>query len=130
MNRRLLLDTHVLLWAWEDSSRLGRIGRKLLADPEQPVVVSIVSIWELAIKQSVGKLSLDVQLEDLVRSLGVFGFELLPVLPAHILVLAALPLHHRDPFDRTLVAQAIHENLHLVTADPHLQEYDVQAIRL
>lgn len=109
---------------------MGRIGRKLLADPEQPVVVSIVSIWELAIKQSVGKLSLEVQLEDLVRSLGVFGFELLPVLPAHILVLAALPLHHRDPFDRTLVAQAIHENLHLVTADPHLQEYDVQAIRL
>lgn len=109
---------------------MGSNGRKLLADPDQPVVVSIVSRWELAVKKSVGKLSLDIQLEDLIRSLGLFGFELLPVLPAHILVLAGLPLQHRDPFDRTLVAQAIHEELYLLTADPLLQEYDVRTIKL
>lgn len=75
---RVLIDTHVLLWAWEDDPRLGRNGRKLLADPDQPVVVSIVSIWELAIKKSVGKLGLDIQLAALIDSLDAFGFELLP----------------------------------------------------
>lgn len=127
---RVLIDTHVLLWAWEDDPRLGRNGRKLLADPDQPVVVSIVSIWELAIKKSVGKLGLDIQLAALIDSLDAFGFELLPVHPAHTLVLAMLPLHHRDPFDRTLIAQARHEGLHLLTADPQMRAYDVGIIML
>lgn len=127
---RLLIDTHVLLWAWEDSPRLGRKGRKLLADPDQPVAVSIVSLWEIAIKKSVGKLALDIRLEDLIGSLDAFGFELLPVQPAHTLALATLPLHHRDPFDRTLIAQAIHEKLPLLTVDPQLQAYDVRTIAL
>jgi PIN domain nuclease of toxin-antitoxin system len=127
---RVLIDTHVLLWAWEDDPRLGRNGRKLLADPDQPVVVSIVSIWELAIKKSVGKLGLDLQLEVLVGSLEEFGFELLPVHPAHALLLAQLPFHHRDPFDRTLIAQAKHEGLHLLTADPQMRTYDVDIIML
>jgi len=127
---RVLIDTHVLLWAWEDDPRLGRNGRKLLADPDQPVVVSIVCIWEIAIKKSIGKLGLDIQLDVLIGSLEAFGFELLPVHPAHTLALADLPLHHRDPFDRTLVAQAKQEGLHLLTADPRLRAYDVDIIEL
>ncbi|MBS1938230.1 MAG: type II toxin-antitoxin system VapC family toxin [Bacteroidetes bacterium] len=125
---RVLVDTHVLLWAWEDDPRLGRRGRQILADPEQPVVVSIVSLWELAIKRSVGKLGLDIELDALVSSLEAFGFELLPVFPVHTLALAKLPLHHRDPFDRTLIAQAQCEKLHLVTADPIMQDYKVNLI--
>ncbi len=101
-----------------------------MADPDQPVVVSIVSLWELAIKRSVGKLGLDVQLDALMDSLEVFGFGLIPVLPAHTLALAKLPLHHRDPFDRTLIAQAKCEKLHLLSADPLMRAYDGNLIGL
>lgn len=128
--RRILIDTHVLLWAWEDDPRLGRQGRKLLADPDQPIVVSIVSIWEIAIKKSVGKLGMDIELEALINSLDVFGFELLPVHPSHTLSLAKLPLIHRDPFDRTIIAQAISEGLELLTADPAFEAYKVKLIRI
>jgi PIN domain nuclease of toxin-antitoxin system len=128
--KRVLIDTHVLLWAWEDDPRLGRQGRKLLADPDQPVMVSIVSIWEIAIKKSVGKLGMDIELEALINSLDVLGFELLPLHPAHTLLLATLPLFHRDPFDRTLIAQAISGGLQLLTADPAFEAYKVQLIKI
>jgi PIN domain nuclease of toxin-antitoxin system len=128
--KRVLIDTHVLLWAWEDDPRLGRQGRKLLADPDQPVMVSIVSIWEIAIKKSVGKLGMDIELEALINSLDVFGFELLPLHPAHTLLLATLPLFHRDPFDRMLIAQAISEGFQLLTADPAFEAYKVQLIKI
>lgn len=128
--RRILIDTHVLLWAWEDDPRLGRQARKFLANPDQPIVVSIASFRELAIKKSVGKLHLDVELDDLVDSLEAYGFELLPLLPAHTLALAKLPLHHRDPFDRTIIAQAISEGLDLMTADPAFAAYEIKLIRI
>ncbi len=122
----VLLDTHVLIWAWNGDTRLRGEARRFIEDPATSVVVSIATFWELAIKSSIGKLDIEIDLEALVGSMDKFGFQLLPVTLDHTLELALLPLHHRDPFDRTLIAQARHEGLTLLTVDPHFSAYDVQ----
>jgi PIN domain nuclease of toxin-antitoxin system len=91
--------------------------------------VSIVSVWEIAIKSSLGKLELTSSLEELVRSFPEFHLHLLPLRTEHVLLLHALPHHHRDPFDRILNAQAKHEGMHLLTADPQFSAYDVPLIK-
>ncbi len=122
---RLLLDTHALLWALFDPARLPRGVREHLLDPSQQVLVSVASAWEIAIKQSIGKLVLPGPLHQGVADLG---FEFLPVTPAHCARFAQLPLDpgHRDPFDRMLVVQANAEGCLLVSRDRALAEYGVQ----
>lgn len=122
----VLLDTHVLIWAWNGDTRLRGKARRFIEDPATSVVVSIASFWELAIKSSIGKLDIEIDLASLVGSLDKFGFQLLPVTLDHTLELAKLPFHHRDPFDRTLIAQARQEGFVLLTVDPHFSAYDVQ----
>jgi PIN domain nuclease of toxin-antitoxin system len=120
----LLLDTHVILWWLTDDSTLGpEITARLDDDPA--VVISPVSIWEVTIKQSLGKLTGPATLaEDMANS----GFGMLPVSAEHAIVAGRLPLLHRDPFDRMLVAQARCEGLTLATRDPLVHAYDVDTL--
>ncbi|WP_434665918.1 type II toxin-antitoxin system VapC family toxin [Paraburkholderia sp. A3BS-1L] len=117
---RLLLDTHVFLWAVKDEPRLTKVARKLIADADE-VYVSSVSIWEAAVKVGLGKLDVDIDL--LVAEIEASGFSELPVRAVHAARVRGLPDILRDPFDRLLVAQALSEPLRLVTADGYLSKY-------
>ncbi len=122
----LLLDTHLVLW-WM-TGEASRISKKALAalgsDGIDPVV-SAVTIWETAIKRDLGKLEAP---DDLLSQLEGAGVELLPVTPRHADHVASLPLHHRDPFDRLLVAQATLEGLPLVSDDEWVRRYDIEVV--
>lgn len=117
---RLLLDTHVLLWAMRDAPELSTASRQWMSQADV-VFVSAASIWEVAIKASIGKLSIDPQ--RLAQQAEAAGFVPLPITWRHSAAVHSLPLHHRDPFDRLLVAQAMSEPLHLLTHDAALQAY-------
>jgi PIN domain nuclease of toxin-antitoxin system len=117
---RLLIDTHVFLWSVTGSRQLKPSGRKLLSDADA-VYVSAASIWELAIKVRLGKLNGDVP--ALAEAIEASGFRELPVSVRHAAIVARLPLHHSDPFDRILLAQALAEPLRFVTADRTLAAY-------
>jgi PIN domain nuclease of toxin-antitoxin system len=120
----VLLDTHAFLWFVAGDPKLSARTRALIEDPGNRVLLSIVSLWEIVVKASLGKLPLGKTIADLVRD-DVQGndIELLPINVGHLVTLAALPLHHRDPFDRLLVAQAHTENIPLVSADAVLDGY-------
>ncbi|HYH37070.1 MAG TPA: type II toxin-antitoxin system VapC family toxin [Azospirillum sp.] len=118
---RLLLDTHTYLWWESDSPRLAGAARDAIADPQNEICVSIVSLWEVAIKVRLGKL--DADLAQLMEGLGENGFKLLAVQPRHVLETVRLPLHHKDPFDRLLIATARVEGLTLVSDDARLPLY-------
>jgi PIN domain nuclease of toxin-antitoxin system len=117
---RLLLDTHVFLWAVAGSPRLKAPTRRLI-EAADAVHVSAASIWEVAIKRRLGKIDADP--DALVEAIDDSGFLELPVRPAHAAAVARLPDHHADPFDRLLVAQALTEPLRLLTADAALVRY-------
>ena len=119
---KLLLDTHVLLWWLADDPALSPVRRSAIADPANVVYVSAASAWEISIKRALGKL---VAPEDLTGALSESELEQLPVTVAHAEVVGALPLHHRDPFDRMLIAQAQVEGRAVVTGDPVFGRYDV-----
>jgi len=120
-----LVDTHVALWAMDDDPRFGPEARVALADPLADVVVSVASVWEMAIKVKIGKLRAP---DDLVQALEATGVEILSINAEHALAAAALPLHHRDPFDRMLVAQATLEGHTLVSADAALRAYEIDIL--
>ena len=117
---RLLLDTHIYLWAVTDDAKLSTAARKLITEADE-VFVSSASIWEASIKVGLGKLDADVNL--LVSEIDASGFKELPVRAVHAALVRDLPDIHRDPFDRLLVAQALSEPLRLVTADGLLAGY-------
>ncbi len=120
---RLLLDTHVLLWWLRDDRRLKSPERRAIADPDAVVHVSAASVWEIAIKKSLGRL--DVDEEALEREMETGAMIELPVRWRHARAVAALPRHHEDPFDRLLLAQARLEALVVVSYDPAFRRYDV-----
>lgn len=124
-NMKILLDTHVLLWALSSPEKIKPKVQALLVDTDNIVFVSIASLWELQIKKSLNKISLP---NDFIPQLQENGFELLDINYKHIAKLDELPLIHRDPFDRMLVAQTIHENLSLVTNDLEIMKYNVKII--
>lgn len=119
---KLLLDSHALLWVLDDPERLPSVGRSAVSDPAVPVSVSIVSLWELRIKVASGELETPNDLPGMIRA---SGFALLPVDIRHIDQLGSLPNHHRDPFDRMLIAQAQADGLTLMSADRTVSLYDV-----
>jgi PIN domain nuclease of toxin-antitoxin system len=126
MTRPILLDTNVLIWALNDDRSLTRRLRAAIASPTSQVHVSVVSAWEIAIKYQCGKLAFDVPVEEVLsRILDGTVWPVLPVLPAHVTELLALPMHHRDPFDRLLIAQARSEGMALATADKNIRMYRV-----
>jgi PIN domain nuclease of toxin-antitoxin system len=117
---RLLLDTHMLLWWLQDSRSLPKTARKLIQDPENTVFVSAVTLWEIWLKKSLGKLSLPRNFEE---QLSKESFEGLPLTAQQTRAIGSLPWHHRDPFDRMLIAQAKTEGLILLTADEAVAAY-------
>jgi PIN domain nuclease of toxin-antitoxin system len=117
---RLLLDTHILLWWLADSPSLSLAARELIADPNNAVFVSAVTLWEIWLKQSLGKLQLP---SDFETKLTEESFENLPLLAAHTREVASLPWRHRDPFDRMLIAQARVAKLTFLTADAAVAGY-------
>ena len=123
---RLLLDTHALLWWLADDPRLGPRARTLIADPGNDILVSAASLWEIVVKSRIGKL--DASIEAVERALLRDSFERLAISPAHLASLAALPAHHRDPFDHLLIAQAIGEDATLVSEDRNMGLYDVRVL--
>lgn len=125
----LLLDTHVLLWFLNADNRLSADAVAAIRNPLNRVVVSVANCWEIAIKAAVNKLQLpEPAATFLPRELKDNQLELLPIEMAHVTSVETLPLHHRDPFDRILVAQAIHERLKLVSADVAFDQYGVSRL--
>ncbi len=122
---RLLADSHVLLWHVLDDPRLGPKPTALIEAEDAEVMVSIASLWEIAIKSALGKLDAPADLPERVEELG---FHLLPVAPGHAWHVRSLPHHHGDPFDRLLIAQAQLERLPIVTADAAFDDYDVAVV--
>lgn len=127
---RLLLDTHAWLWMTEAPDRLSHAARRVLSSPKNERFLSIASAWELAIKYRAGKLRLPEHPVTLVPELLLrTQVVALPVLLTHALQVSSLPLHHFDPFDRLLIAQAQLEDLTIVTSDPDFELYDVKVSR-
>ena len=126
---RVLLDTHTFLWWISDARELSARARQTIASAENECFLSAASCWEMAIKASLGKLDLGGTVERFVpHHLAVNGFRELPIEIGHAAGVARLPFHHRDPFDRLLVSQALQEDLRIVTADPVFRRYGVRRI--
>jgi PIN domain nuclease of toxin-antitoxin system len=126
---RALLDTHVLLWWVEGNRTLPPKARAVLADQENECLVSLASVWELAIKAGLGKLKLTMPVQRYVTEhVAANGFRLLDIRMAHAGRVESLEPHHGDPFDRLLVAQALEEELPMVSADPVFRKYGVKRI--
>lgn len=123
---KLLLDTHVLLWWLADDARLGSRARALIADPANDVLVSAVSLWEIAVKTRVGKLV--ASLDDVLDAVRENGFLRLGLEDAHLRVLMGLALHHRDPFDHLLVAQALAEGAVFCSGDADVGRYGGEVV--
>ncbi len=121
---RFLVDTHALLWWLTDDPALSAAARDAIADPADEPLVSSASVWEIAIKRALGKLTAP---DDLMEQISDSGFASLPVAAVHAWRVRDLPLHHGDPFDRILVAQALVERLPIVTSDARFGDYDVDA---
>lgn len=119
----LLLDTHVALWAITDSPKLSQAARDLIESPKATVWVSAASIWEIAIKHSIGRGDMPVSGQDAVRYFQESGYKILPIEAEHAVAIEGLQIHHQDPFDRILVAQALVEPMRLLTHDSTVAMY-------
>ena len=123
----LLLDTHAYYWFITDSDRLP-IATKEMIETEEHVFVSIASFWEMAIKESLGKLKLPAMIKELMEDCTEYEFSILPINGMHLNRIKNLPFIHRDPFDRILICQAQEEDLTIVTVDSNIMKYDVMTI--
>lgn len=126
--KQYLLDTHVLLWMQDDSDNLSNEIKEILSDSSNDLYISIVSVWEVVIKKSLGKLQLTYSIEELINACVLSNIIILPVQPSFLLTLEKLPFHHRDPFDRIIAATAIDLNYNLISKDPNLKKYQVNVI--
>lgn len=123
---RLLLDTHALIWAVDQPERLGSRARSALEDTSNDVLISAATIWEIAIKTGLGKLTLSVPYRDWMnRAIADLGATLVPITVEYADMQTTLPGHHRDPFDRMLIAQAIVEKISLVANEEMFDQYGV-----
>ena len=125
---RLLLDTHVALWAITDSPRLSPHARSLILDPANSIHISTASVWEITIKHMLGKGDMPVSGTHATAHFQAAGYLELPIIHAHIALLETLPPHHADPFDRLLIAQSLAEPLRLLTHDATLGLYSDSVI--
>ena len=126
---RYLLDTHTFIWLAVDDPRLSDPARACAAESENQLLLSVASVWEMAIKKSLGRLELAVSLPEFLKDqLAALVTQLLDIRSEHALLVEGLPFHHRDPFDRLLVAQAIRENLIVIGADRSFDKYAVRRL--
>jgi len=120
---KLLLDTHLILWVAQDSPKLSITARNLINDPHNELFFSSVSLWEIAIKNGLGRKNFKVNIPDLWRGLVANDYTELAMRSEHTLAIEDLPPHHKDPFDRILVAQILVEGITLLTSDTRLTTY-------
>jgi PIN domain nuclease of toxin-antitoxin system len=121
-----LLDTHTLIWLFENNPQISDRAKSLILNESNQLFVSIASLWEMTIKSSLGKLDLSLPLSDLfTQKLIPSDIQILPIQLPHLAILQELPFHHRDPFDRIIIAQAISENLILLSTDAVFKHYQV-----
>ncbi len=126
---RVLLDTHALLWFLSGNSRMSDYARRVTADPDNEALLSAGSLWETTIKASLGKLTLDEPFEEVIPDkLAAERIEVLPIEMQYLAALRRLPFHHRDPFDRLIIAQALVEGVPVVTRDAVFESYGVEVI--
>ena len=126
---RYLLDTHAMLWIADDNPKLSQKAKSLYLDEGNEIYLSLASLREIAIKVSLGKLSLDEPLEDFIDNhISSNDIEIMLLEPRHILPLASLPFHHNDPFDRAILAQAMVERIPIISKDSQFDSYSVQRI--
>ncbi len=126
---KLLLDTHTFIWWDSEPAKLSPRVRALCQDRQSILLLSAVSVWEIQIKLQLGKLRLALPLKEIIEGQQrINNVEILPITLAHVLALENLPAHHKDPFDRLLVAQALVEEAVLVSADPNIARYAVQVV--
>lgn len=125
-----LLDTHVLIWSLDDDPRLSQAAKDAIEDTQNTVSITVVSLWEIAIKRSLGKLELTASLQDIQNLVSSKAVSILPISVAHLEMLETLVYQqkHRDPFDRLIISQAISENLTLISSDTHFKDYPVQVL--
>jgi PIN domain nuclease of toxin-antitoxin system len=123
---RLLLDTHSFLWFLLDDPKLSQTAKDSIADPDNDIEISPASYWEIAIKISLNKYSLPEPYEQFMeRELATNQFRILPIEPKHTAALTSLPFHHRDPFDRLIIAQAMIERIPVISGDEAFAAYPV-----
>ena len=122
-----LLDTHVILWAFYDSSELSNRA-KMIVNTEQ-CCISVATLWELAIKSSLGKIKLKQSIQEIADKCEESGIELINIRPEHCQMVASLPFIHKDPFDRLLIAQALVENFTIITKDSLIPLYPINIVR-
>ena len=125
---RLLLDTHAFIWFVENDSNLTIASKNIIQEESNTVLLSIVSLWEITIKVSLKKLEVSRNIEEIIEFIPENGFEILPIFPSHLIELSRLQFHHRDPFDRLLVAQAKSEHVHFISKDEILDKYGIKRI--
>lgn len=125
---RLLLDSHAFLWFANDDRQLSSHARRALENSANPILLSVASFWEMAIKFGLGKLRLQPSFEEFMAANLPNGFQILPITFQHTVVYSKLPLHHRDPFDRMLIAQAIADDLTIVTGNAAFRKYRVKRV--
>lgn len=123
---KYLLDTHALLWTIFEPEKLTKQAREIIGDRHNIICISLISLWEISIKQNIGRLEIP---EDFFQVIRQGGFEILPLNLDEITKYRTLPLHHRDPFDRILVVQALERELTLITRDSEIEKYEVSIIK-
>lgn len=126
----LLLDTHIALWAITDNPKLPKKARDMIESSKSSVWISAATVWEIAIKHSLGRGDMPVSSQDALRYFRESGYRFLPVEPEHAAAVEELATHHADPFDRILVAQALVEPLRLMTHDPMVARYNDTIIKI
>ncbi|MCP4365040.1 MAG: type II toxin-antitoxin system VapC family toxin [Planctomycetes bacterium] len=121
---KLLLDTHTFLWFTSGSSQLSDHARRLIENTENEKLVSIASLWEMAIKAGIGKLKLNLSLPEIARDhIGGNAMKLLHIMPEHLEIVRTLPFHHKDPFDRLIIAQSYSESIPVLSRDSMFDRY-------
>jgi len=123
---KYLLDTHAVIWYFEDSQKFPQKTVKLVDNPDNSVFISSVSLWEIAIKINLGKLGIKSSFDDLLDAVNTSDFEILQIQDDYLKLLSTLPNIHKDPFDRLIITSAIAEDLTIITADENMQKYDVR----
>ena len=121
-----LLDTHTIIWMVEGDSRLSGKVSSIIADLNNPLHASIASFWEISIKRSLGKLSLMHSTSQILQEVRKQKITILPINEEHLIRMENLPFHHRDPFDRLIIAQAMSESLTILSRDSIFQKYDIR----
>ena len=126
--KNYLLDTHALIWFLEGDSQLSATAKNIILDTDNQLFVSVASLWEMAIKMSISKLTLTQSLETIIERLPLEYIEILPLEISHVLAIQNLSFHHKDPFDRILIAQTATENFTIISIETIFDQYGVKRV--